>query len=187
MGRHWPRRAVVVGLATLLALAGAPAAGAAGSPTDPATLVNDPTADATARHTQTSPALAVLGDTVVAAYTDTGSLEASPDQRTGWSRSTDGGRTFTDMGALPASPKGDGGTPALAADTATGTVYLATPNSWSGSIQVFRSTQGGAAFHPPTNGTPGVGLGAHTEPTIAVDDAPGPCQGTVYLGWKQGR
>lgn len=182
-------------LAALLAAAGSPAA-TAGTPTatvtppsDPATLVNDPSVDTTTRATQRRPAVTVAGQNVVVAYLDTGTTVAAPNQQTGWSVSTDGGQTFTDRGRLPASGSGDGGDSALATDTSTGRVYLATEAFESrGRMQLFRSDDGGISFRPPVNATPGIYTPAEvTDPTIAVDNFAGPCRGNVYLGLTYGR
>src|SRR5262249_50862245 len=82
----------------------------------------------------------------------------------------------------------------------TGTVFLATlsvdnvttnanpppPLQWSGfeQVNVYRSTDNGATFNLPVDGTPGFDNPAadiQDKPWIAVDNFPGPGYGNVYL------
>jgi hypothetical protein len=134
------------------------------------TLVNDPTTDVTARDTQSSTSTIVFGSTVLTAFNDTGSSAGGSNRFTGWSRSTDGGVTFTDLGALTSSPS-DFGFPFLARNALTGTVYLSTLDIPG--IQVSRSFNGGLSFLPPVLATPGVASPNFDREVLAVDNVAG--------------
>src|SRR5689334_10327691 len=122
----------------------------------PNVLVNNPTVDTTSNDTQSETSLITFGNTVLAAYNDSGSKAVSSNKFTGWSRSTDGGATFTDLGTLPTNTNGDAGDPVLARDATTGAIYFATLSFGSTNvIQIFKSTDNGASFAPPVNGDPG--------------------------------
>jgi uncharacterized repeat protein (TIGR01451 family) len=167
--------------------AASPAGVAATGLTDPTTIVNDPTADATSHDTQSETSLAAIGNVVIAAFNDSGSYTGSNNQFTGWSRSTDGGNSFVDRGRLPASAGGDAGDPVVAASTAANLFLIATLE-WNtgGNIQLFRSTDLGVTFGSPINATPGAPGGSFADKEwLAVDNFPGPCQGNAYLGWRQ--
>src|SRR5207248_8424648 len=102
-------------------------------------LVNDPAADNTAQDTQSETCLLVFGNTVLSAFNDSGSNAVNSTKFTGYARSTDGGQTFTDLGALPTNTNGDGGDPVLARDNVSGTIYLATLSKGSANvIQLFK-------------------------------------------------
>jgi hypothetical protein len=143
----------------------------------PNTLVNDPTADATVRDTQSGTTTIVFGTTVLTAFNDTGSSVGNDNHFTGYSRSTDGGVTFTDLGALATSPS-DFGYPFLARNAMTGTVYLTTL-AGNGSVQVSRSINGGLVFLAPVNGTPGIANPSCDRMVVAVDNFAG--GGNAYL------
>src|SRR5439155_3598902 len=119
------------------------------------------------------------GRTIIVGFNDSGSF-ASGNHFTGWSRSTDGGATWTDGGTLPASAAGDAGDPVLARDITSGVIYFATLGFTNGNvIQVFRSTDNGATWLAPVNGTPG---GASEDKEwITVDNFVGSGNGNVYL------
>jgi hypothetical protein len=130
--------------------------------------------------TQSETSLVVFGNTIVAGFNDSGSNAGGSNKFTGWSRSTDGGATWTDGGALPNSLAGDAGDPVLARDNTSGRIYFATLGFTDGNvIQVFRSTDNGATWLAPVNGTPG---GASEDKEwITVDNFPGSGNGNVYL------
>jgi hypothetical protein len=141
-------------------------------------LVNDPTLDHTVNDTQSETSLLAFGNTVLVGYNDSGSNAISSSKFTGWSRSTDGGATFTDMHELPTNPLGDRGDPVLARDNTTGTIYFATIGLTG--ISVFRSFDSGATFTPAMQGTPGA-TGTQDKEWITVDNFAGPGSGNVYL------
>ncbi len=155
-------------------------------PALPNVLVNDPTVDATRQDTQDDTAL-VLGaaGTFVAAFHDTGSAVDTPDHFTGFARSTDGGATWSDLGALPGTRNGDAGYPSLARSASTGTILLAT-EGWASHavIQVFRSTSDGASFGTLANGADGNRFYLE-RPWIAADNATGPGRGNFYLTFHE--
>lgn len=165
------------------------AAAGGGIRTDRPSLVNDPAADTSLfSHTQNSVALTVAGPNLVAAYNDNGSSEGIDDPHfTGYSVSGDGGRTWTDQGAVSDGPLPDYGSPSLATDELSGRVYLATEGLSAGrnSLLLFRSDDDGASFAAPVVATRAAQAGpAPLRPDVAVDNFPGPGQGRVYLGWS---
>lgn len=147
-------------------------------------LVNDPTLDTTVRDTQSeTTAITGPGGLVVVAYNDSASIIAGDTKHfTGWSRSTDGGLTFTDMGALPDSTNGDSGDPVLARDEVTGRIFLSTLMFAGSGIQVFRSDDGAQTWIAPVNGAPGT-IGFQDKEWLAVDNFAGAGQGNVYMAW----
>jgi hypothetical protein len=154
----------------------------AATPSFPNILVNDPARDTTTNDTQSETSTIAFGNTVLTAFNDSGSHALNSTKFTGWSRSTDGGATFTDMGELPTNTNGDAGDPVLVRDNVSAAVYLATlslglPNV----VQVFKSTDGGATFGVPVNACPGFTGGDLDKDWMAVDNAAGAGQGTVYL------
>jgi hypothetical protein len=120
-----------------------------------------------------------FGSTIIGGFNDSGSFSFG-NHFTGWSRSTDGGATWTDGGTLPASSAGDAGDPVLARDSTSGRIYFATLGFTDENvIQVFRSTDNGATWLAPVNGTPG---GASEDKEwITVDNFAGSGNGNVYL------
>ena len=146
-------------------------------------LVNNPAVDATIQDTQSETSIVLgSGSVVLVGYNDSGSFIGTA-QFTGWSRSTDGGLTFTDMGKLPLSANGDAGDPVLARDTTSGKIYFATLAFSGSAIQVFRSTDNGATFTAPVNAAPGTS-GFQDKCWITVDNFPGPGQGNVYVVFR---
>jgi hypothetical protein len=145
-------------------------------------LVNNTSADTGSNDTQSETSMVLAGSTVVTAFNDSESNQSN-NKFTGFGQSTNGGASFTDMGALPTSSAGDAGDPSLARDNVSGTIYFATLGYSNGNvIQVFRSTNNGASFSAPVNGAPGFGSTDQLDKEwITVDNAPGTGQGTVYL------
>jgi hypothetical protein len=148
----------------------------------PNVLVNNPAEDGT-DFTQSETTIITVPTspvTVLVGYNDSEEYNAGATNHfTGWSSSTDGGTSFTDQGALPASSKGDVGDPVLARDTKSGNIYLSTiPFSGNG-VQVFKSTNGGASFNTPVVAASTVG--APDKPWITVDNASGKGQGNLYV------
>jgi hypothetical protein len=157
-----------------------------GTPLAPATVfVNNPAADATAQDTQSETAVIAIGSTVVTAFNDSGSClpgcGTTTLKFTGYARSTDGGATFTDLGALPTTTGGDSGVPVLAKNPATGTLYLATLRFTGSGIQCWRSTDNGVTWPLVVNCAPGT-TGFQDKPWIAVE--PGLADGNVYVAWR---
>jgi hypothetical protein len=133
--------------------------------------------------TQSETSVVSFDNTIIVGFNDSGSYAGgSTNHFTGYTRSTDGGVTWTDGGTLPASANGDLGDPVLARDSSTGRIYFATltfpPND--NVIQVFRSTDDGATFLAPINGAPGK-TGMQDKDWIAVDNFAGSGNGNVYL------
>ena len=163
---------------------------AAPLPAGPAnSLVNDPFADPGAQDTQSETTVVRVGnsDNLVASYNDSGSFTSTDVvQFTGYSTSADGGRTWTDRGALPVHPLGDLGDPVLAYSERAGAVMLATLQCESSScngvgpgLQIFTSTDAGVTFGTPTTAPFGVESQIDKE-WIAVDNQAGNGFGTVY-------
>ena len=101
----------------------------------------------------------------------------------GYARSTDGGQTFTDLGALPASSEGDAGdrswpgTPSRGGSTCRR----------SASTPATRSRSSGpTTTAPPSSRRSTVRAGGSStdKDWITVDNAPGDGQGTVYLAYR---
>jgi uncharacterized repeat protein (TIGR01451 family) len=156
-------------------------------------VVNDPAADATEQDTQSETTVTLAGGNVVAGFNDSGHCfdpcPFVPGHFTGRAFSTDGGASFTDAGTLPDHPDGDLGDPVLATDEVSGTVYFSTlgGNLVVNHLQTFRSFDGGVTFTAPVNSTPGTeaGMGFQDKEWMAVDNFPGPQQGTVYVSWTK--
>ncbi len=164
-------------------------------------LVNNAALDTTAQDTQSETAIVLgAGSKVIVAYNDSVSMVPGDYYHgTGYSRSADGGQTFTELGPLAVNSHHDQGDPVLARSAKTGTVFLATlsvdnvstnpnpppPLQWSGfeQVNVYRSTNNGGSFRQPANGTPGfdAAVDGQDKPWIAVDNFPGPGYGNVYL------
>jgi hypothetical protein len=164
-------------------------------------LVNNPALDTTAQDSQSETAIVLgAGSKVIVAYNDSVATYAGDDYHaTGYSQSADGGQSFTGPGPLPVNPHHDEGDPVLARSARTGTVFLSTlgvdnvttnpnpppPLQWSGieQVNVYRSTDNGATFQQPADGTPGFAANVDLvdKPWIAVDNFPGPGYGNVYL------
>ncbi|MBL8821176.1 MAG: exo-alpha-sialidase [Planctomycetia bacterium] len=134
----------------------------------------------TANFTQSETSLVAWGNNVVIGFNDSGSNSGGTNKFTGWARSTDGGATFTDGGTLPTSAIGDAGDPVLARDNTTGRIYFSTLGfSGAGTIQMFRSDDGGATWMAPTNATPGGS--SEDKQWHTVDNYAGAGNGNVYM------
>ena len=150
----------------------------------PLSAVQVNAADTTIQDTQSETSV-VLGASgvVLVAYNDSSKLVAGAPHFTGYSRSTNGGTTFTGMPALPSGANGDAGDPVFARDNVTGRIYLSTLQFNGSGIPVMHSDDNGLTFSAPTQGAPGT-TGDQDKSWIAVDNFPGPGQGNVYLGWR---
>jgi len=140
-------------------------------------------ADSTEHDTQdTAAVLKVPGTSIViAAYRDTSVYNLNA-HKTGWSRSTDNGATWTSGGMLPNSALGDEGSPVLARDNTSGTIYLVTQAFIQSGVQLFRSTDNGASWLAPVNAFSNfTGGDVLVTPWIAVDNFAGTGQGYVYI------
>jgi hypothetical protein len=163
-------------------------------------LVNNPAEDTIPKQDTQSETAIVLGanSNIVVAYNDTGAyIPGVSWHLIGDSVSSDGGTSFTDQGALPQNPYGDGNDPVLARSTRTGTIFLSTltfDTALSSAtsvvegdhVNVFRSSDNGATFAAPVNGSPGFVLGVDQQDKdwLTVDNFAGPGQGNAYLAWR---
>src|SRR5256885_900283 len=148
-------------------------------------LVNNHAADTGTNDTQSETSLVLTNSGLVTAFNDSGS-NAGNNKFTGFAWSADGGASFTDPGTLPTNSVGDAGDPALAYDSVSGKTYLATLGYSSGNvIQVFRSTDDGHTWLAPVS-APGVSSSDSLDKEwVAVDNAAGAGQGTVYLTYTR--
>ncbi len=164
-------------------------AGPGGNPAPLSSLanppVNNPAADATSQDTQSETTI-ITGSTgtLLAGFNDSGSYLGGAYKFTGYSRSTDGGASWTDMGTLPTNSTGDAGDPVMARDNSGGTyngqIYFATLRFLTGNgINVFRSTDNGTTFQAPVDGGPGTT--SSDKHWITVDNNAGTGQGYVYV------
>lgn len=147
-------------------------------------LVNNTAEDRTSNDTQSETSLVVTPNgTVVGAFNDSEEYTGGATNHfTGWSTSSDGGATFTDHDALPASSNGDAGDPSLAVNNANGTVYFSTLSlSGSNRIQFYKSTNNGASFGAPVNSAPGYSSSHILDKEwITVDNFAGSGNGNIY-------
>lgn len=144
-------------------------------------LVNNPLLD-TVQDTQSETTLVLgLPQTIVVGFNDSGSFGPPTNNKfTGYSRSTDYGGSFTDLGTLPNSTNGDAGDPVLARHEATGAIYFSTLQFSGSGIQVVKSIDDGLSFGTPVNGAPGT-IGMQDKDWITVDNFAGAGNGNVYL------
>src|SRR5262245_39437563 len=140
---------------------------------------NNAGATATGFFTQSETTIVAFGATVVVGFNDSGSNSGGTNKFTGFARSTNGGATFTDGGALPTNPGGDAGDPVMARNNTTGRIYFATLGFSVSTIQVFRSDDDGATWMLPVNGT--TGGSSEDKEWITVDNFAGAGNGNVYL------
>jgi len=156
-------------------------------PTDPISLVNNPTADLTNHDTQSeTTVIFAAGKNAVSGFNDSGSYNGANNHFTGWSYSADGGKHWTDAGILPTDGVGDAGDPSMAYDVMRNQVYFATLGfNNSAVLRFFTSTDQGHTFGPAVNPAAGNGGGAFLDKEwIAVDNWPGTGQGNVYLVYR---
>ena len=104
--------------------------------------VNNAAADATSQDTQSETAIVLgSGSAVIAGFNDSGSFLGGANKFSGASRSTDGGTSFTDLGALPNNGSdGDAGDPVLARSNMTGTIFFSrtSTGTWIDAATFFR-------------------------------------------------
>lgn len=156
------------------------------------TLVNDPGKDIDPIHdrtTQTQPAVAGYNGTILVTYNDSGGVLPTDYYYTymGYSRSTDFGQTFTDMGGFPTPPYSQNyGGGRLVVDKA-GHFYAAvitdSASYYGGGIGIFKSTNGGLTW--PVFATPPPGsnsyYGFSESPSIAADVSLSRYAGNIYV------
>jgi hypothetical protein len=142
--------------------------------------------------TQSEPAVAGYGRTVVVAYNDSGQFTGFLGSSfMGYSRSADGGLTFTDLGPIPGSLTGASlGDPGLAVDR-LGNFYAAglavesfRPPGTQNTIGIWKSTNSGLSWAPPVYPPPGT-AGFSDKPFIVVDTTQTRTSGNVYVSWTQ--
>ncbi|GIW41550.1 MAG: hypothetical protein KatS3mg076_2127 [Candidatus Binatia bacterium] len=142
-------------------------------------LVHDPSNDGPEFTTQSETTLAVLGDTVCAAYVDT-----TTGGRSAFSRSEDGGRTWTEQGGT-----GLWSDPVLAVHERSGVFFLAANSflEFPSAIGVVRSEDDCRTFVEPRVASPASGGPLHLQdkPWLAVDDTGGARDGFLYVCWTR--
>jgi hypothetical protein len=142
--------------------------------------------------TQSEPAVAGYGRTVLVAYNDSGQFTGVLGTSfTGYSRSADGGLTFTDLGPIPGSQTGASlGDPGLVVDRfgnfyAAGLAFeLLRPPGTQDTIGIWKSTNSGLSWLAPVYPPPGT-TGFSDKPFITVDTSRTPFSGNVYISWTQ--
>jgi hypothetical protein len=142
--------------------------------------------------TQSEPAVAGYGRTVLVAYNDSGQFSTFlGGSFMGYSRSADGGLTFTDFGPISGSQTGlSFGDPGLVVDRfgnfyAAGLAFeLLRPPGTQSTIGIWKSTNGGLSWSAPAYPPPGT-AGFADKPFIAVDTTQTASSGNVYVSWTQ--
>ena len=138
--------------------------------------VSDPSGDSGASTTQSETSLAYnpVTGTVCASFNDSyhGVIEGTGF--TGFSRSTDGGATFTDQGAVG---NGSGGDPSLVWRQADGKFYNAVLQG--GGLAVYRSDDDCQTFTFAAQ----VVTGGDDKEIMAVDNTGGAHDGNLYIAW----
>ncbi|PWT91288.1 MAG: hypothetical protein C5B55_08355, partial [Blastocatellia bacterium] len=148
------------------------------SPNDALTN-NNTGATGTANFTQSETTLVAFGNTVVVGFNDSGSNSGGTNKFTGFSRSTDGGATFTDGGTLPTNPNGDAGDPVMARNESNGRIFFSTLQFSGSGVDIFHSDDNGVTWSAPVQGAPGKS-GTQDKEWIVVDNYPGAGNGNVY-------
>jgi sugar lactone lactonase YvrE len=153
--------------------------------------VNDSGADFNESTTQSETTIAKSDatGTMVAGWNDSGEFLVNGNF-TGYGRSTDGGATWTDLGAMAPLPGGNHfGDPSLAVHHATGVFYFATlaaDQSGRSVIGVGRSLDDGETFEPQVDASPGLSFdNFQDKELIAVDNSGGDFDGNVYVAWTE--
>ncbi len=141
--------------------------------------VNDPSGDTgTSSHTQSETSLSLneTTGTICSGYNDSWHYFANAEGFTGYSRSTDGGQTFTDQGALGAGSFGD---PSIVWRKADETFYFAALTS--GSLGLWKSTDDCQSF----TSVGAIHSGSSDDKELmAVDNSPtSPNYGRLYVVW----
>ena len=156
----------------------------------PNVQVNDSSIDTEESTTQSETAIAKsdLTGTIVAGWNDSGELINGSIN--GYGRSTDGGASWTDLGAFEPPPGGSHfGDPTLAIHQTTGRFYFATlaqDISGRSIIGVGRSLDDGVTFEPQVDASPDLDFdNFQDKETIAVDNTGGPFDGNVYVVWTE--
>ncbi len=137
--------------------------------------------------TQSETAIAVFGENIVVGWNDSGQVFQKRSY-TGYGYSSDGGRTFTDMGAPPTLPGGwNFGDPDLAVDRG-GNFYFAqlcSDHRGISCIGVSKSTDGGRNFSMPVRASWSVeGPESFQDKEFIVADNTGSrFDGNIYVSW----
>lgn len=140
--------------------------------------VSDPSGDSGSSHTQseTSQAINEVTGTICAGYNDSYHGVVTGQGYSGFSRSVDGGASYTDQGALTAGNYGD---PALVWRKSDGHFYFATLGE-SG-LRLYKSTDDCASFQLVGNISYG---GSDDKELMAVDNNPASAYyGRLYVVW----
>jgi hypothetical protein len=155
-------------------------------------MVNDPAQDILAASdisTQSETAVAAFGDNVVVAFNDSTGFVTSRSGM-GWSHSSDGGASFTDLGALPVNPatQTNLGDPGIVVNR--GGVFYASyllfdaarPTGFRNTVGVSKSTDGGFTWSSPV-GLPAFGIANNflDKSFIATDATGGASDGHLYV------
>ena len=161
-------------------------------------IVNSRTGDFYPNITQSEASIAVDGDNIVIGYNDSGQFSVpTMCSLTGFSRSADGGVTWTDMGSLSPGPAGGlFGDPVVMHGDVPGEIFFASLGTSPGGtcgifntsvIVVKTSTDGGATFPTIANASRGVSAANFQDKEwMAVDTSPtSPFIGRVYVCWTE--
>jgi hypothetical protein len=158
--------------------------------------VNDPSTDIPEQTTQSETTIALYKDTVLVAFVDTGQYlpaTVGVSSLSGYARSEDGGRTFTDLGRVPPSSRSLGySDPSLGVDS-QGNFYFANiqfvpaQRNTLSFLGVAKSTDDGRTFAEPVliGGTGPADVHFQDKELIAVDNTGGPFDGNVYMAWTE--
>jgi hypothetical protein len=163
----------------------------------PNVLVNSPALDPYSFQdisTQSETAVAGFGKNILVAYNDSSGVFFPYNSLMAWSRSTDGGSTFTQLGFLPVTSSGfNGGDPGLTVNR-TGTFYASAiaydfniPPASQGGVGIWKSTNGGTSWtgpvYPPAPANSVNSIGIGDKPFITVDNSGKQHNGNVYVTW----